>query len=90
MKVRLTPQILKKVKDLRQYRIILSADLAAAALRIMRCCLVVCAVFFDVYANSIDPVNASLYDSFVKKMRKASAKGRCAAPWQQAHRIIHL
>ena len=56
----------------------------------MLCCLVICAVFFDVYANSIDPVNASLYDSFVKKMRKASAKGRCAAPWQQAHRIIHL
>ncbi len=26
MKVRLTPQILKKVKDLKQYRIILSAD----------------------------------------------------------------
>ena len=26
MKVRLTPQILKKVEDLRQYRIILSAD----------------------------------------------------------------
>ena len=29
MKVRLTPQILKKVKDLRQYRIILSADTAS-------------------------------------------------------------
>ena len=65
-------------------------SLAVSALRIMLCCLVICAVFFDVYANSIDPVNASLYDSFVKKMRKASAKGRCAAPWQQAHRIIHL
>jgi len=26
LKVRLTPQILKKVKDLKQYRIILSAD----------------------------------------------------------------
>lgn len=37
---------------------------------------VVCAVFFDVYANSIDPVNASLYDSFVRKIRKASAKGK--------------
>lgn len=55
-----------------------------------RFAFVICAVFFDVYANSIDPVNASLYDSFVKKIRKASAKGRCAAPWQQAHRIIHL
>ena len=40
---------------------------------------VVCAVFFDVYANSIDPANASLYDSFVKKIRKVSAKGKCAA-----------
>ena len=29
---------------------------------------VICAVFFDVCANSIDPVNASLYDSFVKKI----------------------
>ena len=29
---------------------------------------VICAVFFDVYANSIDPGNASLYDSFVKKI----------------------
>lgn len=29
---------------------------------------VICAVFFDVYANCIDPVNASLYDSFVKKI----------------------
>jgi len=29
LKVRLTPQILKKVKDLRQYRIILNADTAS-------------------------------------------------------------
>ena len=29
---------------------------------------VICAVFFDVYANAIDPVNAFLYDSFVKKI----------------------
>ena len=34
----------------------------------MRYCLVICAVFFDIYANSIDPVNASLYDGFVKKI----------------------
>ena len=34
----------------------------------MRYCLVICAVFFDVCANSIDPVNASLYDGFVKKI----------------------
>ena len=45
----------------------------------MRYCFVICAVFFDVCANSIDPVNASLYDSFVKKIRKASAKGKCTA-----------
>lgn len=29
---------------------------------------VIYAVFFDIYANSIDPVNASLYDGFVKKI----------------------
>lgn len=29
---------------------------------------VICAAFFDICANSIDPVNASLYDSFVKKI----------------------
>ena len=34
----------------------------------MRYCLVICAVFFDVYVNSIDLVNAFLYDSFVKKI----------------------
>ena len=56
----------------------------------MRCCLVIRAVFFDIYANSIDPVNASLYDSFVKKIRKVSAKREVRSPWQQAHRIIHL
>lgn len=56
----------------------------------MWCCLVIRAVFFDIYANSIDPVNASLYDSFVKKIRKVSAKREVRSPWQQAHRIIHL
>ena len=56
----------------------------------MRYCLVICAVFFDIYANSIDPVNASLYDSFVKKIRKVSAKREVRSPWQQAPRIIHL
>ena len=33
-----------------------------------RFAFVICAVFFDIYANCIDPVNASLYDSFVKKI----------------------
>ena len=31
---------------------------------------VICAVFFDVYANCIDPVNTSLYDSFVKRYER--------------------
>ena len=51
----------------------------------MRCCLVVCAVFFDVYANCIDPGNASLYED-----TKGFCKGEVRSPWQQAHRIIHL
>ncbi|MFQ9762888.1 MAG: GHKL domain-containing protein [Gemmiger formicilis] len=40
----------------------------ATAFRQSLCFCVICAVFFDVCANSIDPVNASLYDSFVKKI----------------------
>ena len=39
MKVRLTPQILKKVKDLRQYRIILSADTASEVRQLPERCL---------------------------------------------------
>ena len=39
MKVRLTPQFLKKVKDLRQYRIILSADTASEVRQLPERCL---------------------------------------------------
>ena len=42
--------------------------LSGATIRQSLCFCVICAVFFDVCANSIDPVNASLYDSFVKKI----------------------